>query len=78
MTTVYKCDRCDNIVSEIEVKRLSGNITHNLLQPGWYPTRVDLCPECSKELRKLLGDWWDKCETLVSHKVDYVIHNEHK
>lgn len=53
MTKLAKCDRCGEIVSDLEVVTVKSGL---FLENG-YLRPVDLCRACTAEARQLLAEW---------------------
>jgi len=63
---VFKCDRCGMYFDSFGVlrgARLGGDfLLSGVLQPGWYPARVELCADCANQVRDFLREWWAEQE----------------
>jgi hypothetical protein len=62
----FKCDKCGKYFDHqgnYDGARLTGSGYLDNLKPGWFPNRLDICPDCAKSFRDILKAWWNMPDT---------------
>lgn len=59
MSKAIRCDRCNKLDDSMDVSCLSrADINFgSAFREQWYPDKVDLCGDCTKELLEFIDGW---------------------
>lgn len=62
----YKCDRCGN---SLEDGIYIGDYIAGIVENIDHSVCIDLCEDCSNEIRRIVNEWWNSIEFVGSCEV---------